>query len=442
MYSFIIAIVLLLLVHSIWKRSRNPYGLPQVMFNWPMAIQFIMWKYSDRNRLQTEISRYRSKLGDLFVYPLFGTPMVVLSGDEALQWATKQENDDYLKRYFIVNIEQLLGSRNFDVHNKSYWKKNREQLSPILMKSTALNNFLPIMSNTIQNHFSKITQLDANTLAPIVFDIAWLFIVGNRGIQYKDTVAELYRGIKRGMFGFPLNLPGSYLRKGLESRVEIGRITREIMESDPTSKSDTTCCISSLNSSYVTEIEQKVMGLLFASHETTYSSISGMLWSLINNTNVLEKLQKEIRESQIQPTTIGDFQHFPYLNNVIHETLRIYGIDSIIRETKTDLSYKNHFFPKGTCLILNVGYDHMQVKDADVFDPDREDKYKWDPFGMGPRNCLGKVFAQTEMKMIMYHLLKNFDVKPEKDANAKIFDFLQIKLQNARLKLSNSTEAS
>jgi len=39
--------------------------------------------------------------------------------------------------------------------------------------------------------------------------------------------------------------------------------------------------------------------------------------------------------------------------------------------------------------------------------------YKLDTFGSGPRNCSGKIFALYEMKMIIYQLLKNFEVKSE-----------------------------
>jgi len=92
------------------------------------------------------------------------------------------------------------------------------------------------------------------------------------------------------------------------------------------------------------------------------------------------------------------------------------------------------FFPKNTRLLIVIGNEHYGVSNPKEFNPDREEKYKWEPFGGAPRNCLGKVFALLQIKLIMYHLLKYYDVTPEKDANASIFRNLHVRLQNARLR--------
>jgi len=173
---------------------------------------------------------------------------------------------------------------------------------------------------------------------------------------------------------------------------------------------------------------------LFAATGSTVGALSGLIWSLINNPPILEKLQNEIRGVDFEPQSVEDVHKFPYLSKVIHESLRLYGVASIFRETKIPMAYKNHVFPKSTLLLVVVGNEHYSVSDPKEFNPDRELKYKWEPFGGGPRNCLGKVFVQLEMVMIVYHLLKHYDVTPEKEPGAGIHKNLLFRLQNARLR--------
>lgn len=58
--------------------------------------------------------------------------------------------------------------------------------------------------------------------------------------------------------------------------------------------------------------------------------------------------------------------------------------------------------------------------DPEKFDPERfndENKrnikpYSYQPFGLGPRNCIGSRFALMETKLMYYHLLEKFEIVP------------------------------
>jgi len=73
--------------------------------------------------------------------------------------------------------------------------------------------------------------------------------------------------------------------------------------------------------------------------------------------------------------------------------------------------------------VYSIHHDPEYFPDPDKFDPERfspeakqsRHPYAYQPFGHGPRNCMGKRFALFEMKMILARILKKFSfiVAPE-----------------------------
>ena len=44
---------------------------------------------------------------------------------------------------------------------------------------------------------------------------------------------------------------------------------------------------------------------------------------------------------------------------------------------------------------------------------DRNHKHAWIPFGGGAHKCLGIKFAELQVKLILFHLLKNYQISVE-----------------------------
>lgn len=68
--------------------------------------------------------------------------------------------------------------------------------------------------------------------------------------------------------------------------------------------------------------------------------------------------------------------------------------------------------------IVGFHYDPKYYPEPELFDPERfndDNKkninpYTYMPFGVGPRACIGNRFALLELKLIFYHLLRNFEI--------------------------------
>jgi len=297
--------------------------------------------------------------------------------------------------------------------------------------------FLPKMNQLIDEYLSKISVVEYNTFNQLNWDIAWSFIVGQRGEKFKGIAKEHYTNVRDGFRSFPINLPGTTLRKAINSRSALFKVFSELLtecEQIPDPSADN--CLKAIRESaanFNTPIERPLFGLLFASFETTASNLNGLIWNIINNPTVLQKLIEEIKQYP-PPETVNDFHKYTYLTKVIRESLRVTAGNLIFRENNTGLHYKNYNFPPQTTLLVITGYAHQEVKDFEKFDPDREDVYKWEPFGSAPRNCLGKIFAQIQLKLILIKLITTYQTTPEVDKNAYWYSFLGY-FEKARLKI-------
>ncbi|XP_001945833.2 cytochrome P450 6k1 isoform X3 [Acyrthosiphon pisum] len=170
--------------------------------------------------------------------------------------------------------------------------------------------------------------------------------------------------------------------------------------------------------------------VLFAAGAETISSIvSFCLYELALNKEIQDKMRAEIcsmkakHDGQFNNDFLMDLR---YTNMVLEETGRKYSIASILmREaTKTyTLPDESFVIEKGQKLIIPMFSIHRDPKyypDPLIFDPERFSKEQksqrpngiYMPFGDGPRMCMGKRFAELEMKLVLSNVLSKFEVLP------------------------------
>ncbi|CAK7225827.1 hypothetical protein SEUCBS140593_006035 [Sporothrix eucalyptigena] len=176
------------------------------------------------------------------------------------------------------------------------------------------------------------------------------------------------------------------------------------------------------------EMDSTANHIIVAGAETTATLMSGATYFLLKNPTVLQKLVTEIRssfttEDQIDYMAVNDLS---YLRAVLDEALRLYppvvaGLLRVTpREGETILGME---VPGNTIVSVNhwaTYHSEQNFRNAFDFAPERwlgDPQYKDDrkdalnPFSIGPRNCLGKNLANSEMRLIIARLLYNFDLE-------------------------------
>ncbi|KAI0188626.1 isotrichodermin C-15 hydroxylase [Xylaria flabelliformis] len=182
------------------------------------------------------------------------------------------------------------------------------------------------------------------------------------------------------------------------------------------------------------EIDMAAITFIFAGSETTATMITGTVYLLVTNPSVLSKLTESIRSNfpNESDLTNSRLKQHEYLDCVLKEGLRLYPPtpDKLFRTTKgRSVVVAGKVVPPQTSITVNLwaAYrDPTNFHRALEFIPERwmkdtppeflnDDKTVFKPFSVGPRDCIGKNLAWAQMRLILAHLVWNFDflgIKP------------------------------
>ena len=163
-----------------------------------------------------------------------------------------------------------------------------------------------------------------------------------------------------------------------------------------------------------------------AGYETTSTLLGYMAHVLVSYPEVQEKLRDEVTELFGIEGHFGyNTLHLPYMDAVMNECLRMYPpvTSFVTRRAEKDFKYKNMIIPKGTSVQVSVyllHHDPEYWSEPETFDPERwmgERKkdikpLAFQPFGHGPRICIGMRFALLEAKIVIANLLTKYRLDP------------------------------
>lgn len=178
-----------------------------------------------------------------------------------------------------------------------------------------------------------------------------------------------------------------------------------------------------------------------AGYETTSTLLGYMAHVLVSYPEVQEQLRDEINDLWNKDGQLGyNTMQLPYLDAVMSECLRIYPpiTGFITRQASNDFKYKDITIPKGTAISVStliLHHDPDYWKEPELFDPerwlgDRKKEIKpnaYQPFGYGPRICIGMRFALLEAKVAVSRLLLKYRLEP--GPRTKIGDQIEIQFK-------------
>ncbi|OQE46305.1 hypothetical protein PENCOP_c001G00493 [Penicillium coprophilum] len=168
--------------------------------------------------------------------------------------------------------------------------------------------------------------------------------------------------------------------------------------------------------------------LIIGGSETTASLLSGATYLLLTNPTAYEKLKEEVRTvfQSSEEINLISVNKLPYMLACLDEAMRMYppianGLPRMCPEGGAKVL--GEFVPANTYVSVHQWALYRReeyFKDPNSYHPERflgDSSFADDcrevlqPFHIGPRNCLGRNLAYSEMRLILALIIFNFDIE-------------------------------
>ncbi|CAL8577374.1 hypothetical protein XPA_003205 [Xanthoria parietina] len=186
------------------------------------------------------------------------------------------------------------------------------------------------------------------------------------------------------------------------------------------------------------EIIDNSRTMLNAGSETTSSTLAGTTYYLLQNPDMLRRVQLEVRAAfksadDITLRAVSTPDLLPYLDAILQESLRCFPplpatLPRIVGNAGAVID--GYYVPKDTSVGVHqwsAFRSSANFAHPDTFDPERwmahppskyrnDNKAAFQPFSLGPRGCIGKSLAYFELRSIMARMLWHFDMQLESES--------------------------
>jgi cytochrome P450 family 138 len=390
----------------------------------PKALQGMAFAFARRRFVHTMAHRY----GDVFSLdlPIYGPVVVVANPQLAKQIFTT--SPDVLGN-IQPNLSRLLGSGSvFALDNDAHRQRRRLLAPPFHGKS--IKNYESIIEEETLREIANWPEGTPFTTLPstmrITLNAILRAVFGAEGAELDELRRILPPWVTLGSRLATLPKPprtfGRYTPWGrlLEWRSRYDAVLDKLIDdehADPNFENRNDVLALMLRSTYEDgsamsrkDIGDELLTLLAAGHETTASALAWTFERLSRHPGVLTGLvaEADTDENELRQATILEVQR----NRTV--------IDAIGRHVHAPAFKLGEWsIPRGHTIIVSISRLHGDGElfpDPDRFNPERfvgtkPSTFAWVPFGGGTRRCVGAVFANMEMDVVLRTALRYFTIE-------------------------------
>ncbi|GAA4430775.1 cytochrome P450 [Actinokineospora soli] len=172
------------------------------------------------------------------------------------------------------------------------------------------------------------------------------------------------------------------------------------------------------------QVHDEVMTLLVGGVETTALALAWTFHELGRDPGVERRVLDEVDAVLAgRPPVFADVAKLVYLNQVVNEVLRKYPVWFLMRRAVEPVELGGVPLPEGAEVVFSphaLHHDPASFPEPHRFDPDRWSperaasvpKGAFVPFGAGARQCVGNLFARTEIVVTAATVLSRWRLVP------------------------------
>ncbi|XP_001603857.1 cytochrome P450 9e2 [Nasonia vitripennis] len=407
----------------------------------------------------------------------FTRPVIVVRDPELIKDITIKHFNNFTDHqgFVDVSVDPMFGGNLFSMAGDQ-WKEARTLLSPAFT-SSKMKAMYGLMVKSVENlvaHVEKLHKEDPkrkfatkDLMTKYTNDVIATCAFGIEVNSLEDPTNQFYvLGRKATDFEgllslkFSLNRAFPKLMKLLRVKIVTDKVARffkdvvrrtvEMRDAENISRPDMIQLMMDARGKTsenlkldITQMTAQAFVFFFGGFDTTSTQMCIISHELIINPDIQSRLQAEIDEvlerTRGKPT-YDDINSMPYLDAVYNESMRCHPQANVIDRVCIKAFELPPALPGAKPFVIRPGmniwvpvagihYDEQFHRDPWNFDPDRYLNKKVTisevenvGFGIGPRSCIGNRFAILETKILFFHLLAKFSLRPN-EKTCKNFEY-------------------
>lgn len=419
--------------------------------------------------------RARREVGDIGLFEIFNIPAVMVFSPQLVQELLVEKSKHLYKSLAIKIMFYPMAGRGLFTADGEPWKRQRKLMAP-LFHPQAIRSYAEMMNDVITRCLDtwkdgevidagrEMTRITMGVAAKTLFDADTL----DESDDISDAIHQMFnyitdqtgsisvtaRAVLAGFLFEQTNLPPMMAKlrdrafdllhepipvptrerirlfkalRLLDDRIH--RMTEERRRSGQTRNDLLSRLLAARDDddgSFMTDrqVRDEAMTLFIAGHETTATSTTWSLYFLSRNPEVYRRWREEVAGLHGEKPSPDNTSKLPWTRGVFREALRIHPpAFAVDRVNIDDVEIGAFKIPRRTPFIIPIHAIHRNPEiwpDPERFDPGRftpeleskRPRASYLPFSVGPRVCIGSMFAELEALLLLGQIAQRFEFEP------------------------------
>ena len=395
--------------------------------------------FRDPDFARSRFERY----GDVYETSLLGQRTVFIRGGQAISDLFAQ--GEAVEGWWPDSVRELLGTLSLANRNGADHKARRRVVGQ-LFASAALKRYSPAIVALVEALNQELLGAQAPlALVPklrrFAFSVIASTVLGLNAVDREALFVD-FEIWCQGLFSLPFALPGSPFARARQARkrllLRLGAVLQNAQAAAaagaPLAAGGLDLLAGGLDEAGLPladdDVAEQLLLLLFAGYETTASSLSCLLLTLLQHPKELAWLLEELDglpwpPAAAEAVSAYDALRAPRLDAVVKEVMRLTPpVGGFFRRTREPIALAGVLVPAERVVQVSISASQRHGADPEdlaAFRPQRhlegDETVTLLPFGGGERVCLGKALAELEIRLLAVGLLKqlSLDLEPDQD---------------------------